>query len=178
MERLIFLNYYMFTFYFNSFPFFCDPIKNTDLIKPYFVSTTSPKQNYSIISLIIMQRSVRALSWSLTWSFNLSPLHWICIEAPDIIHIYWIYIKKYVPAYPPNKIISSFITQLLWPQRGDGFERLERAVFTGRQESFSVMRKIIIFAVLRICNKTICLQILVIINKLIHFVELEHQTAP
>lgn len=162
---------------FDGLPLLSGPIEHINLIIPDFVSPTSPKQNYSIISRIIMQGGVWALPGFLTWSFNLSPLHWICIKAPNIIHVYWVYIRKYVPAYPPNKIISSFITQLLWPHRGDGFEKFVRAVFTGRQESFYAMTKIIIFAVLRICNKTICLQILVMIKKVTLFVELEDQTG-
>lgn len=86
------------TFRLYCFPFFGSPVKHTNFIISNFVSSTSTKQNYLIIYRVIMQGTVRTLFWFLSWSLNHFPFHWFCIEAPDIIHINWIYFRQSIPA--------------------------------------------------------------------------------
>lgn len=80
------------------FPFFGSPVKHTNFIISNFVSSTPTKQNYLIINRVIVQGTVGTLFWFLSWSLNHFPFHWFCIEAPDIIHINWIYIRQSIPA--------------------------------------------------------------------------------
>ena len=87
----------------NLSPNFCVPIKNADWVETLLVWSSSSK-NYNLVGgRIVVDGTVRSVSWFLSCSVDFFPDSLSGMIGPEVIHVIRIYMCKEIPAYPPKK---------------------------------------------------------------------------
>ena len=104
----------------NFSPYFGVPVKHADWIEALLVRSSSTK-NYNLVGhRIVVDSTVRSMSWLLSSCVDFFPDSLSGMVGPEVIHVIRIFMWKEIPAYPPKKRTSSWMAVQVCPQRGHG----------------------------------------------------------
>lgn len=123
--------------YFN--PLFRLPVQNIQSVESPFVRPSPSEHNDSIVLFVVVHGAVGAVRRYVAFGLDFRPLHSDCVEGPNVIHVAGVWVKEYVPAYPPKKRTSSSMRQQQWPHLRLGKLPALSFCLTCRHETFSIL---------------------------------------